>query len=165
MLIFLDYSVAGQGRHLMTEPKGIATGDRVELHYRVLLADDTEVENSGEQAVSLIVGSTDLPEVVAQALVGKNSGERFRIEISGSDEAFGAYDLQNTQVIAREKFSEQVQPDPGALVEFELPDGESIAGHVVGISDDGVSVDFNHPLIGRDCVYEIEIVATAKRKD
>jgi FKBP-type peptidyl-prolyl cis-trans isomerase SlpA len=68
-------------------------------------------------------------------------------------------------VIAREKFSERVQPDLGALVEFELPDGESIAGHVVGISDDGVSVDFNHPLIGRDCVYEIAIVATDKCKD
>ena len=149
----------------MTEPKGIATGDRVELHYRVLLTDDTEVENSGEQAVSLIVGSADLPEVVTQALVGKNSGERFRIEISGSDEVFGAYDSQNTQVIAREKFSEQVQPDLGALVEFELPDGESIAGHVIGISDDGVSVDFNHPLVGRDCVYEIVIIATDKGKD
>ena len=149
----------------MTERRGIATGDRVELHYRVLLADDTEVENSGEQAVSLIVGSADLPEVVAQALVGRNSGERFRIEIVGSDEVFGAYDSQNTQVIAREKFSEQVQPDLGALVEFKLPDGESIAGHIIGISDDGVSVDFNHPLVGRDCVYEIVIIATDKGKD
>jgi FKBP-type peptidyl-prolyl cis-trans isomerase SlpA len=149
----------------MTERRGIATGDRVELHYRVLLADDTEVENSGEQAVSLIVGSADLPEVVAQALVGRNSGERFRIEIDGSDEVFGAYDSQNTQVIARKKFSEQVQPDLGALVEFKLPDGESIAGHVIGISDDGVSVDFNHPLVGRDCVYEIVIIATDKGKD
>ena len=149
----------------MTERRGIVTGDRVELHYRVLLTDDTEVENSGEQAVSLIVGSADLPEVVTQALVGKNSGERFRIEISGSDEVFGAYDSQNTQVIAREKFSEQVQPDLGALVEFELPDGESIAGHVIGISDDGVSVDFNHPLVGRDCVYEIVIITTDKGKD
>ena len=149
----------------MTERRGIATGDRVELHYRVLLADDTEVENSGEQAVSLIVGSADLPEVVTQALVGKNSGERFRSEISGSDEVFGAYDSQNTQVIAREKFSEQVQPDLGALVEFELPDGESIAGHVIGISDDSVSVDFNHPLVGRDCVYEIVIIATDQGKD
>lgn len=149
----------------MTERRGIATGDRVELHYRVLLADDTEVENSGEQAVSLIVGSADLPEVVAQALVGRNSGERFRIEIGGSDEVFGAYDFQNTQVIPREKFSEQVQPDLGALVEFKLPDGESIAGHVIGISDDGVSVDFNHPLVGRDCVYEIVIIATDQGKD
>ena len=149
----------------MTERRGIVREDRVELHYRVLLADDTEVENSGEQAVSLIVGSADLPEVVAQALVGINSGERFRIEISGSDEVFGAYDSQNTQVIAREKFSEQVQPDLGALVEFELPDGESIAGHVIGISDDSVSVDFNHPLVGRDCVYEIVIIATDKGKD
>jgi FKBP-type peptidyl-prolyl cis-trans isomerase SlpA len=149
----------------MTERRGIATGDRIELHYRVLLADDTEVENSGEQVVSLIVGSADLPEVVTQALVGRNSGERFRIEISGSDEVFGAYDSQNTQVIAREKFSEQVQPDLGALVEFKLPDGESIAGHVVGINDDGVSVDFNHPLVGRDCVYEITIIATDKGKD
>ena len=149
----------------MTERRGIVTGDRVELHYRVLLTDDTEVENSGEQAVSLIVGSADLPEVVTQALVGKNSGERFRIEISGSDEVFGAYDSQNTQVIEREKFSEQVQPDLGALVEFELPDGESIAGHVIGISDDSVSVDFNHPLVGRDCVYEIVIIATDKGKD
>ena len=149
----------------MTERRGIATGDRIELHYRVLLADDTEVENSGEQAVSLIVGSADLPEVVAQALVGRNSGERFRIEISGSDEVFGAYDSQNTQVIAREKFSEQVQPGLDALVEFTLPDGESIAGHVIGINDDGVSVDFNHPLVGRDCVYEIVIIATDKGKD
>ena len=149
----------------MTERRGIATGDRVELHYRVLLADDTEVKNSGEHAVSLIVGSADLPEVVAQALVGRNSGERFRIEIGGSDEVFGTYDPQNTQVIAREKFSEQVRPDLGALVEFKLPDGESIAGHVIGISDDGVSVDFNHPLVGRDCVYEIVIIATDKGKD
>lgn len=149
----------------MTERKGIATGDRVELHYRVLLEDDTEVENSGEQAVSLTVGDTDLPEAVTQALIGKHTGEKFRIEISGSDQVFGAYDPQNTQVIAREKFSEQVQPDLGALVEFELPDGESIAGHVIGISDDGVSVDFNHPLVGRDCVYEIAIIATDKDKD
>lgn len=148
----------------MTERRGIATGDRIELHYRVLLADDTEVENSGEQVVSLIVGSADLPEVVTQALVGKHTGEKFRIEISGSDEVFGAYDSQNTQVIAREKFSEQVQPDLGALVEFKLPDGESIAGHVIGINDDGVSVDFNHPLVGRDCVYEIAIIATDKGK-
>ena len=149
----------------MTEPKGIATGDRVELHYRVLLADDTEVENSGEQAVSVIVGGTDLPEIVADALVDKHSGEHLRIGIGGSDEAFGTYDPQNTQVIAREKFTEQVQPDLGALLEFELPDGESIAGHVIGISDEGVSIDFNHPLIGRDCVYEIAIVSIDKRKN
>ena len=150
----------------MTEPKGIAIGDRVEFHYRVLLADDeTEVENSGEQAVSLIVGSTDLPDVVTEALVGKHSGDRFRIEISGSDEVFGAYDPQNTQVIGREKFSAQVQPDLGALVEFKLPDGEGIAGQVIGISDDGVSVDFNHPLVGRDCVYEIAIMTADKGKD
>jgi len=43
-----------------------------------------------------------------------------------------------------------------------MPNDEVVAGQVIGLDDDQVSVDFNHPLIGRDCLYEIDVVGFAE---
>ncbi|HCV21630.1 MAG TPA: peptidylprolyl isomerase, partial [Gammaproteobacteria bacterium] len=49
--------------------------------------------------------------------------------------------------------------EKGALVEFDLPTGEAVAGRIIAVADDDVTVDFNPPLSGRDFRYQIEILA------
>ncbi len=142
----------------MTKTAKICSGDQIGVRYRILLTDGSEVESSGEEVVTLVVGSEQLPDPVSERLVGRAVGECFKVAIGAADEAFGSYDPQNVQAMGQAQFQQIGIPEVGALVEFALPDGEPVAGHVVRVGDEEVLVDFNHPLAGRDCIYEIEIV-------
>jgi FKBP-type peptidyl-prolyl cis-trans isomerase SlpA len=44
------------------------------------------------------------------------------------------------------------------LVEFAMPNGQTLAGHILEISDEAVKVDFNHPLADLSIEFEVEIV-------
>ena len=133
-------------------------GDRLTIRYRILDQDGVVVEDSDEEPVVIAVGDNDLPSAVNQALLGQRVGDELRVSISASDEAFGSYDESMIQPLARHEFTEVGEIKVGMLLEFSMPNDEGIAGYVAAIDDDEVSVDFNHPLIGRDCAYEIHVV-------
>jgi FKBP-type peptidyl-prolyl cis-trans isomerase SlpA len=44
------------------------------------------------------------------------------------------------------------------LVEFAMPNGQTLAGHILEITDAAVKVDFNHPLADLSIEFEVEIV-------
>ena len=44
------------------------------------------------------------------------------------------------------------------LVEFAMPNGQTLAGRIMEIDDDAVKVDFNHPLADLSIEFEVEIV-------
>jgi len=136
-------------------------GDTLAIHYRILDQDGVVVEDSDEEPVVIAVGDNDLPAAVNQALLGQRVGDEVRLSISASDEAFGSYDENMIQPFARSEFAEVGEINVGMLLEFSLPNDEGVAGYVTATDDGEVLVDFNHPLIGRDCVYEIRVVAFA----
>jgi FKBP-type peptidyl-prolyl cis-trans isomerase SlpA len=44
------------------------------------------------------------------------------------------------------------------MIEFEDKSKATLAGVVKSVNDDMTEVDFNHPLAGRNVVFEVEIV-------
>ena len=98
-----------------------------------------------------------MPEFLERSLVGRGMGDRFHVDISGVDDAFGVADPSNIQMIPLSEFSGKLTAVPGSLVEFQLPDSEPVAGRVVEIKGSTALIDFNHPLIGKDVRYEIRI--------
>jgi FKBP-type peptidyl-prolyl cis-trans isomerase SlpA len=48
-------------------------------------------------------------------------------------------------------------PVVGTMMEFEDKGGGTLAGVIKNVNDDTVEVDFNHPLAGRNVVFEVEI--------
>ena len=135
----------------------IATGDRIRFSYQVHLADGQTIESLSEKDTVVTVGDGSLPEILERSLVGRGMGDRFHVDISGLDDAFGDADPSNIQTIPLSEFSGKLTAVPGSLVEFQLPDGEPVAGRVVEIKDSTALIDFNHPLIGKDVRYEIRI--------
>ena len=86
-------------------------------------------------------------------------GEAYHIDIDAEDKVFWVADDDNTIIFPLNKFPAGVEPVVGALVEFDLPHGEVSAGRVIRVEDQGILMDFNHPLIGKNVRYEIKIVA------
>lgn len=140
----------------------IQRGDRVRLHYRVAIAGGPEFESTfGGEPARLVVGEGELPEALEFLLLGLEAGRRETYRIDADQEIFGAYDEDKVQRLAREDFAEGPPPEEGTLYVFTTPAGDEVPGVVRGLDADGVTVDFNHPLVGHDLVFEVEILEVA----
>lgn len=84
-------------------------------------------------------------------LIGKEIGD-YTIELP-PEKAFGQRVPSLVQVVSMKIFqSQNVRPSPGAVFNF---DGR--IAKVLSVSGGRVSVDFNHPLAGKNVVYNIRI--------
>ena len=49
-------------------------------------------------------------------------------------------------------------PEVGWAVELSGPDGQRVPATVAEVSEEFVTLDFNHPLAGQDLTFEITLV-------
>lgn len=89
---------------------------------------------------------------VDEFLVGKEIG-KYNIELT-PEKAFGQRAPSLVQMIPMKLFqSQNVRPYPGAVFNF---DGR--IAKILSVSGGRVTADFNHPLAGKNVVYEINVV-------
>ncbi len=75
------------------------------------------------------------------------------------EEGYGNYDPDDMELLPLEAFSEEVELEVGEeLFLFDEDTGEVIEAIVVEINEEGVLLDYNHPLAGETLTFEIEIV-------
>lgn len=137
----------------------VRDGSEILLEYRIRLSDGRVVEEGvGEEAFQLSVGQGAFPEAVESALHGMGEGDSQIVAVSADENAFGEVDSEKVLTLARSEFGDDVDPEAGSLVGFNLPSGEEIAGRVAHVIGEQVEVDFNHPLIGHDVLFEVEVI-------
>ena len=106
----------------------------------------------GPQTVCL--GEGFLLKGLEDKIIGKDKG-KYTIELK-AEEAFGKKDPKMMRLFPTNKFVEQkVMPEPGVVVEM---DGRM--GTIKTVTGGRTTVDFNHPLAGKDITYDIEILDT-----
>jgi len=140
-------------------------GDQVSIRYQIFDNEGVLLDEAQESSEQITLGSGELPTTVESAILGSREGDIERVSISAGDGAFGQHDPDRVQTLSLEQFSEIESTEIGSLIEFELPSGEILVGVVAGKSELGIQIDFNHPLIGRDCLYEVEVVSIGSPND
>jgi FKBP-type peptidyl-prolyl cis-trans isomerase SlpA len=144
----------------------VTAGARVLLHYRLCLEDGSEVETSiGSDPLSIVVGSGEFAEGLETLLLGLKAGERKQFEIAAWQTVFGDYDWERVQKLDKDVFPSDMELEPGLVIGFTTPDGDEVPGVIQEVDDDQVTVDFNHPLAGRNCVYEVELLEVEPAAD
>jgi len=138
----------------------IAQGSQVALHFSVALENGVEIDNtrSYPEPVSLVIGDGNLLEGFEKALMGLRAGDRRTVHLPPED-AFGQWNPDNVQLFDTVQFVKtgEGRPEVGTMMEFQDKGGGTLAGVVKSVNDDKVEVDFNHPLAGRNVVFEVEI--------
>jgi len=137
----------------------IGPGTRVTLHFSIHLASGEEVDTTrrGKPAV-FVVGDGNLPEGFERAIVGMRAGDDERIRIAPAD-GFGLRKKENIRTLARADFPIADDVVPGMMIAFAAAGSTGeLPGVVTSASADTVVVDFNHPLAGRDLVFDVTIL-------
>lgn len=143
----------------MTDDAGILPGSRVVMHYTLALTDGTIVETTRDgEPIDFHIGDGTLIEGLELAILGLQPGQTQSLRIDPR-EGFGYPDPASLHDIPRAEFDPGVDLAIGMIIGFSLPSGEEIPGTVIGLEGDLVRVDFNHPLAGREFVFDVEILA------
>lgn len=135
----------------------IAPNTRVTLHFSLILDDGEEVDSTrrGEPATFEFGDGNLLPGFEA-ALIGLKAGDDEALTIA-ADDAFGPHREENVRHLRLTDFPNPSELEEGLLMSFASPEGE-LPGIVRSISGMEVVVDFNHPLAGREIVFDVTIL-------
>ncbi|MDQ7037779.1 MAG: peptidylprolyl isomerase [Aquificota bacterium] len=132
----------------------------VSFHYTLFDKESGEVIESSlqwEEPVTFLVGAGEIIPGLESRMMGMKVGEKRRIEVP-AEEAYGQRDPDLVQKIPREYLS-RVPLKEGMTLQAHTPDGRIVTMVVVGFNDEEVEVDLNHPLAGKDLLFEVEVVS------
>ena len=107
--------------------------------------------------LELTIGAEEFFPQVEAALIGMAPGEKKTVLIPAAD-AFGEYDEEQVFSIGPDQMPADITPEVGLELEFTDEDGEAFMVTVVEITEEGITLDANHPLAGENISYEIELM-------
>lgn len=136
----------------------IGPGKRVSLHFTVSLATGEVLDSTRDRTEppTFVFGDGSLLPGFEQAISGLRSGDQGRFTISAA-EGFGVWNEDNVQHFPRHQFGEQLL-EPGMVMHFADASGAELPGVIKDLPEGVVVVDFNHPLAGRELVFEVDIL-------
>lgn len=138
-----------------------AQGDVVHIHYTGRLDDGTVFDSSeGREPLEFVLGSGQVIPGFDDAVTGMEVGESKTVTIP----AHRAYGVKRDELILdfpRSELPAGIEPQVGQHLQMSTPDGQAFQVEVVGASPEGVVLDANHPLAGKDLTFDIELVAAA----
>lgn len=136
----------------------ILPGCRVKLAFRLTLPDGTEIdEATAQEPLELLVGDGSISPGLEFAFQGMEAGETGRFDIAPGT-AFPMPAPDKVFVIPPDDFDVDFVPETGQFIEFELPSGETTAGRILDLTEEGLHVDFNHPLAGFPLIFEVHVL-------
>lgn len=132
--------------------------DKVRVHYTGKLEDGTVFDSSRERdPLEFTIGEERLIPGFEQAVVGMQPGET-KVENVAAGEAYGPFRDELVQELSRKDFPDDITLSQGQRFEARTASGQPLMLTVIDVADDKVTVDANHPLAGKDLVFEIELV-------
>ncbi|MFH1853631.1 MAG: peptidylprolyl isomerase [Candidatus Neomarinimicrobiota bacterium] len=131
----------------------------VSIHY-TLTADDGNVIDSsrGKNPLNYLHGSGNIISGLEKALTGKAVGESLKVTVK-PEEGYGLVDPQLLQVLPLSAFTGIDDLREGLRLEARNEHGHTQAITVRTITDDGVTIDGNHPLAGQTLHFDVSITA------
>lgn len=137
----------------------IKDGDTVRIHYTGTLTDGTTFDSSqGREPLEFVVGSGQIIKGLDVALPGMEAGEKKTVTIDSLD-AYGPINPEMHQAVPREAIPDEIQLEVGMQLQMQTPQGQPMPVTVTALDEEKVTLDANHPLAGRDLVFEFEVVS------
>jgi peptidylprolyl isomerase len=132
--------------------------DRVRIHFTGKLKDGSVFASSeGGDPLELTIGERRFLTGVEDAIAGMEVGQE-KTETIPAQEAFGTFQDELVIEVEKTAFPKEADVVPGKQFETTDNKGASRTITVVDVNDETVTVDANHPLAGKDLVFDIKLL-------
>jgi FKBP-type peptidyl-prolyl cis-trans isomerase 2 len=137
----------------------VQNGDTVNVHYHGTLTDGTTFDSSaGREPLQFTAGSGQVIKGFDDAVLSMSVGEKKTVQIP-AHEAYGERNDEMVMPYPISDFPADMQPAVGMELQMGDNAGNVFPVVIVDIQDDTVLLDANHPLAGKDLVFDLELVS------
>lgn len=137
----------------------VKENDTVKVKYTGKLSDGQIFDSSeGKEPLEFVLGKGQYIPGFEKGLVDMKVNEKKTITIP-KEEAYGEIRTDLTQEVKRTELPQDVTPEVGMGLVSKTPDGQEMNLRVVEVKEESVIIDGNHPLAGKDLIFDLEVVA------
>jgi len=134
------------------------TGNQVKVHYHGRLQDGTTFDSSeGRSPLEFEVGAGQVIKGFEDGVLGMKEGDKKTIHIP-VDEAYGEKSEDMIIEYPKDQFPPDMKPEVGMQLNLRGQDGRNFPVVISDVKSDIVVLDGNHPLAGKDLIFDIEMV-------
>ena len=133
----------------------IQTNQIVSIEYEVKDGDKVVDSNIGGAPLVFMFGKGQIIPGLENGIVNMEIGERANVLVKPVD-AYGEYNADATQEVPADQFA-GIDLELGMTLYGQGEDGGTVQVIVKEIGADTVTIDFNHPLAGKDLMFSVAI--------
>lgn len=129
----------------------------VSIDYTLTGAAGTVIDSSqGGEPLMYLHGAGNIIPGLERALEGKAPGDEIKTTVDPND-GYGQKNPALVQPVPRKQFPEAKEISVGMQFQAQTNQGPRVVT-IVGVNDDTVTVDANHPLAGETLAFDVKIV-------
>lgn len=136
----------------------VKKGDTVKVHYHGRHTSGESFDSSeGREPLEFEVGGGMVIKGFDDGVTGMAVGDKKTINIP-FDEAYGPSNPDMIVEMPKDRFPEDMKVEKGMSLMMSDGSGQNFQVIVTEIKDDVVLLDANHPLAGKDLVFDLELI-------
>lgn len=136
----------------------VKENNTVKVHYTGKLADGQVFDTSeGKEPLAFTLGEGSLIPGFEKGLIDMKLNEKKTINIT-KDDAYGDPREDLIIEVPKTELPQEMTPEVGMGLVSRTPEGQEMNLMVVEVREETVVLDGNHPLAGKDLIFDLEVV-------
>ena len=107
--------------------------------------------------ISFVQGQQSIVPGLEKNLYEMKIGDTKEIRVSALD-GYGEIDPEDFLIFQKSEFSENIPMEPGTIINLRDEDGDIQKARIDSINEDEVTLNFNHPLAGKELTFQVTIL-------
>ena len=154
--IFLFASPAAPAVTADLKPK-IEVGKEVTLAYKLFVNGILLETADAKEPFIYLHGKNQIVPGLEKNLAGLTVGDRKTVRVSPK-EAYGLVDPKAVREVPKDKIPPDISQEKGTLMEARDSNDVPQLVKIVDVKEKTVTVDFNHPLAGKELEFQVEVL-------
>lgn len=136
----------------------VKENNTVKVNYTGKLTDGQVFDTSeGKEPMQFTLGQGQVFPGFEKGLIDMKLNEKKTITIT-KDEAYGEINQDLIQEVNKSELPQDMAPEVGMGLVSKTPDGQEMNLMVIEVKEETIVIDGNHPLAGKDLVFDIEVL-------
>ncbi len=136
----------------------VTENNTVKVHYTGKLADGEVFDSSlGKEPLEFTLGKGQIIPGFEKGLIDMKVNEKKTITIA-KEEAYGSINEELKQEVNKSELPQDISPEVGMGLVSKTPDGQEMNLRVVEVKEESIIIDGNHPLAGKELIFDLEVV-------
>jgi len=141
----------------MNDVLKVQDGQIVSMDYTLHVDGEILDSSSGHEPLEFLQGAGNIIPGLEQELYGMVIGESKKVVVQPED-GYGVLDPEAFVDVPRDQFPANIPVEIGVGIQVTDENGNPMNARIDSFDDDHVTLDFNHPLAGKELHFDMKIV-------